>query len=459
MSKMFTDKKVAVIGYGLSGRAAVDALLEAGAVVNVADRRSPEELDTGALSASHGIRFFTGEKQLSVLTDADLVIASPGVPVNSSLLQTAINMGLPVWSEVELAYRLCRAPIIAVTGTNGKTTTTALIGELLHHTGRETRVAGNIGLPLTLGIRGCPEDAWVVAEISSFQLEWVDRFQPRVALLLNLTPDHLDRHGTVAQYREIKRRIFKRQGHDDTAILNADDPAVRAMGEGLNSRILYFSRKECLPEGAYLEKGRMVIRLGGRAYDLGTPAEMKLRGAHNVENVLAAALAAAVCNLDANSLRQTVQSFSGVEHRLESVAVIDGVEYINDSKGTNPDASRKAIETMDKPFVLIAGGSDKGTDFTDFGKLIADTVRYLVLVGETADRIEKSAATAGHSRIYRARTLQEAVRLSAQLARPGEVVLLSPACASFDMFRNYEARGAAFKSAVEGLSMNNIKEG
>ncbi|MDD3926537.1 MAG: UDP-N-acetylmuramoyl-L-alanine--D-glutamate ligase [bacterium] len=448
MSSMFDGKRVAVIGYGLSGRAAAEVLLEAGAEVNIADRRSQERLEIKTVSANPGIRFFTGDDQASALKDADLVVTSPGVPAGSPLLQTAVNMGLPVWSEVELACRICRAPIVAVTGTNGKTTTTTLIGELLHRTGRKTVVAGNIGLPLTEGMHGCPDEAWVVAEISSFQLEWVDEFRPRVALLLNLTPDHLDRHGTVEQYGEIKRRIFRRQGPDDTAILNADDPAVRAMGEGLNSRVLYFSRRNSLPEGACLENGRMIVRLDGRICDLGSPAEMKLRGGHNVENVLASVLAAAVCGLEEDILRQVVQSFPGVEHRLEPVAVIDGVEYINDSKGTNPDASGKAIEAMDKPFVLIAGGSDKGTDFTEFGRLIAGRAGYLVLIGETADRIEKSAAAAGYDRIYRAGTLEEAVRLSAGLAKPGEAVLLSPACASFDMFSNYEARGAAFKRAV-----------
>ncbi|TGE32677.1 UDP-N-acetylmuramoyl-L-alanine--D-glutamate ligase [Desulfosporosinus sp. Sb-LF] len=444
------NKRVLVIGAGLSGQAAVQQLRRLGAEVFLTDNKVLEQL-TGVeglgLDPDH---LLVGRVPEFTEINPELIVLSPGVSPKLSLVQEGISLNVPVWSEVELAMYDCPALCIGVTGTNGKTTTTTLIGELAKLTGRPTTVAGNIGVALSGQVAGMDETGIAVAELSSFQLEFSDKLRVHVAILLNLTPDHLDRHGSLENYLFAKAQIFKNQTATDLAILNWDDPLVRDLGPKLKSRIMYFSPTSFLQDGislwheqiVYAEKDkRTMIPIISRK-------ELQLRGAHNLENVMAAAAAARALGLSWTEIADGLRQFKGVEHREEIVGMFEGILFVNDSKGTNTDAATKALLAFDEPLVLIAGGKNKGLDFHDFMKVVRDKVKSLVLLGQAADEMEQAARDEGVKTIIRATSFGDGVERAISEAIAGDVVLLSPACTSWDMFKSYEERGELFKELV-----------
>lgn len=444
------NKRVLVVGAGLSGQAAVRKLQRLGAEVFLTDSKGMEQLaGVKELELDSGHLWVGGVPEF-VEIKPELVVLSPGVSPKLSLVQEGISLNVPVWSEVELAMHDCPALCMGVTGTNGKTTTTTLIGELTKRTGRPTTVAGNIGVALSGQVEGRDENSIVVAELSSFQLEFIDKLRVHVAILLNITPDHLDRHGTLEDYLLAKARIFKNQTATDLAILNWDDPLVRDLGTNLKSRVLYFSPTDFLPDGislwhdqiVYAEKEkRTMIPIISRK-------ELQLRGAHNLENIMAAAGAARAVGLSWTEIAEGLRQFKGVEHREEIVGTFEGILFVNDSKGTNTDAAIKALLAFDEPIVLIAGGKNKGLDFHEFMKVVRDKVKSLVLLGQAADEMEQAAQDEGVETIIRATSFEDGVEKAIAEAVPGDVVMLSPACTSWDMFKSYEERGELFKELV-----------
>jgi len=442
-------KKVLIMGAARSGIAASKFLHAHGAHVVLTDIKSGETLrDVDKEVKGLGIETLWGEQPDVKKMAPDFIIVSPGIPLNIPPLIEAVKLGIPVLSELELAYRFTKAPFIAVTGTNGKTTTTALVGRLFLDKGKNVVVGGNIGLPLITHVENLTKDDLIVAEVSSFQLESIIDFKPRVAIILNITPDHLDRHGTMEAYRAIKARIFKNQQEEDILILNFDDPLVKELAIGAKSHVIFFSRKNKLEEGVYLENSRLVINIGEGPVPICEPGEINIKGSHNLENAMAAVAAGYMLGLEPEDLKKTLMSFPGVPHRLEVVAEIRGVKFINDSKGTNSDASIKALEAFQEPLILIAGGRNKGSDFRDFAAKIKEKVSKLILVGEAAGEIKKAVTEVGFHNFYEAADYPEAVAKAFALAKEGDVVLLSPACASFDMFNNFEERGNVFKELV-----------
>lgn len=354
-------------------------------------------------------------------------------------------------SEIEVAYQLCPAPILAVTGTNGKTTTTTLLGEMLKSAKREVVVGGNIGLALSQEVAEVSTNGVVVAEISSFQLEGIIDFKPHIAAVLNVTPDHIDRHRSMENYIAMKERIFSNQTAADFVILNYDDPVVRDMSSRAKSNVVFFSRTQQLSEGAFVQNGKLVIRWNGESVTICPVNEMKLFGAHNVENALAACLVAFLAGVSPAVMDNVLRNFTGVEHRIEPVAIIAGVKYYNDSKATNPESSIKALEAFPGHIILIAGGRDKNTDLTEFMRLARHKVDHLILTGEAKERFAEAAKAQGIETIHSVPSFSDAVKLANELASPPQVVLLSPACASYDMFNNYEERGQVFKDLVRQL--------
>jgi UDP-N-acetylmuramoylalanine--D-glutamate ligase len=443
-------RRVAVVGLARSGLAACRLLLALGARVTATDAQPAERLDPAARAlAGAGVTLRLGSQAPETLAGAECVVVSPGVPADHPALQACRARGVPVLGELELAWRATAADFVAVTGTNGKTTTTALVGALLAGGPRPVLVGGNIGRPLSADALACPPEALVVAEVSSFQLETAEAFRPRVAALLNLTPDHLDRHGTPEAYAAAKARIFRRQTAEDWAVVNADDPGALALARGVRSRLLRFRRGGPVEEGSYVRDGWVTLRLDGAERPVCPVAEIFLRGAHNLENVLAATACAAAAGAPAEGLRAAIRAFRGVAHRIEWVRDRNGVAFYNDSKGTNVDATLKALAAFPEPVVLIAGGRDKGQRFEALAAAAAGRVKAAVLIGE--GRATLGPPLRAVTRVEEAASLEEAVRRAAALAAPGDVVLLSPACASFDMFRDYEHRGEAFRQAVLAL--------
>ncbi|MFZ5647233.1 MAG: UDP-N-acetylmuramoyl-L-alanine--D-glutamate ligase [Bacillota bacterium] len=445
-------KKVLVVGAGKSGMAVAAFLAGKGSLVVLTDTRERgkfgSQLDnlTGT-----GIDLALGGYPENVGKLFDLVVMSPGVPLTIPPAAEAREAGIPVIGELELAYRFARSPIIAVTGTNGKTTTTTLVGEIFKDAGYRVLVAGNIGLPLVEEVESYGPEDIIVAEVSSFQLETVQQFRPRVGLILNLTPDHLDRHGDMAGYAEAKIRISMNQQDGDFLILNYDDPNIREMkGQGKGD-VIFFSRRHILEKGVFVQDNAITVSSGGKVFRVMDAGDLKIPGLHNLENALAATAAAFVMGVPEDSIARTLGRFTGVAHRLEFVAEIDGVRYINDSKGTNPDASIKAVEAYPGPLVLIAGGKNKGNDFTGFARAAAPKTRAMVVLGQCAEEMALAADKAGIKNILRARSFKDAVLLARSAASPGDVVLLSPACASWDMFNNFEERGDLFKQIVREL--------
>ncbi|MEA5022859.1 UDP-N-acetylmuramoylalanine--D-glutamate ligase [bioreactor metagenome] len=441
-------KKVLVVGAGRSGLAAVKRLKALGAHVILTDQKEPAQL-SGILE----LGLPDGQLVLGHIpqwheVEAEVIVLSPGVSPQLPFIQEGMAQGALVWSEVELALRDHPAFKIGVTGTNGKTTTTTLIGELARRTGKSTLVAGNIGVALSDQVENLDEEGIIVAELSSFQLELVDSLCMNVGILLNVTPDHLDRHGTLENYLAAKARIFEKQRPSDCAILNWDDARVRELAPHLKARVVFFSPTSLLAEGYGVQGDEIILAKDGKITPIIKRRELQLRGNHNLENIMASIAAVRELGLSWEEIAQGLREFKGVEHRQEVVGTYEGILFINDSKGTNPDAAEKALYAFEEPIVLIAGGKNKGLDFHDFMKTVKEQVKSLVLVGSAAAEMEQAAKDTGIRHYLRAETFAEAVELAIAEAEPGNVVLLSPACTSWDMFKSYEERGEFFKELV-----------
>lgn len=447
-------RRVLIEGLARSGIAAAQLLLAAGARPILHDLKAREELapEIDDLLAQ-GCELHLQTDPVKLLDHIDLLVISPGVPMDVPLVQEAQRRGIPWMGEMELGSRFARGSLFALTGTNGKTTTVSLLGDILRKAGRIAHVCGNVGYPLSAAaLVSRPEDV-LVAEVSSFQLESVSTLHPEIAAVLNITADHLNRHGNMAQYKALKARIFENQTEVDFAILNHDDPSLRSMAEGLKAKLLWFSRHQELPQGCFVRDGNILFRLEGQEQLIGPVSEIKLPGSHNLENVLAAVCFACLATVPPAVIRFALRSFAGVEHRIEFVRELQGVRYINDSKGTNPDASIKAIQAMSAPTVLIAGGFDKQVSFEAFAAAVRDSglIRHVVLFGQTAELMAQALRQDGYETLNTCQTLEEALLTGRALAEPGWNLLFSPACASFDQFKDYEHRGLVFKHLVTDL--------
>ena len=455
-----SGRKTLVLGAGKSGIASAKFVVERGGTVALHDKRAIETWSEEAksLKEKFGVGLIDGNLPSWLLDQIDLVIISPGVPTNTIPARYVDRKDGEVIGEVELAYRFLKGKIVGITGSNGKTTTTTLIGELLKDAGIETLVGGNIGTPLLDLTAIATEKTWTVAELSSFQLETIKDFRANVAIATNVTPNHLDRYDFFSDYAAAKHRLFMNQTADDVAILNADDEITASWANGLKANIVLFSVKKELDEGLFLRGRDLVCRAHGTEKVLTTRDEIFVRGLHNVENVLAGLAAGLACGASPDSMRESVKNFKGVEHRIEFVADISGVKFYNDSKATSVDATLKALEALSEEAgktILILGGRGKNAPYSPLIPLIEKTVRKLVLIGEDADNIE--AQLKNHAEIIRADSMQNAVIKSFEFATKGDSVLLAPACASFDMFKSFEHRGEVFKSEIGKL--NGLSQG
>ncbi|SEM28945.1 UDP-N-acetylmuramoylalanine--D-glutamate ligase [Syntrophus gentianae] len=447
-----SGQKTLVIGWGKTGIASARFLISQGARVAVTDEKDLS-LEKDVLPQlgedNHGSVEVVGY-DTAALRLVDMVVPSPGVPPSSFLLKGAVEKKLPVLSELELASRYLKTPMIAITGTNGKTTTTTLIGEILRKSGREVFVGGNIGNPLANYVTGAQSADYAVVEVSSFQLQWIQAFHAHAALLLNTTCDHVDYHGSFEAYRAVKERIFSNQGEGDLAVLNADEPRSAVLAKSLPSPVFFFSTTQSVDCGLFREGERLIYR-NGQGERESYPLDMiRLPGAHNIENVMAAILACRACDCSQEEVIRAVADFSGIAHRIEFTREIGGIKFYDDSKGTNVGAVKRAIETFSDPLVLLLGGRDKDGDFETLSALLPDRVKALVLFGEARERIRERIG--GIVPTVVTPTLKEAISAACKQAAAGDVVLLSPGCASFDEFANYKARGDFFKEEVRALS-------
>ena len=444
-------KTVLVVGLARTGAATVQFLAKRGAKVKASDAKTSAELAPFLEPLLDlAVDFELGGHTESFFSDSDLIVMSPGVPLNLPPVAKALAKGIPVIGEVELAFRFLRRPLIAITGTNGKTTTTTLVGEMLRGSGKKVFVGGNIGSPLIGYVAGPQDDDWVVAEISSFQLERVGDFRPKISALLNLTEDHLDRYETFGEYAAAKERIFARQKKEDYALLNADDPLVSALAPGLEPQVLLFSARRAVSFGSYLTPEGIIFQGPNGTREMFDLSRIRIKGAHNLENLMAAVAVAKMCGCPREALQRVMEEFPGIEHRLEWVRRLDGVSYFNDSKGTNVGSVVKSLQSFEEPVILIAGGKDKGGDYGPLKGLIAERVKGMALIGEAKERM--FSALGGLTESAKLGSLEEAVRWARSKARPGGIVLLSPACSSYDMFANYQERGKRFKEIVHGLT-------
>jgi UDP-N-acetylmuramoylalanine--D-glutamate ligase len=442
-------KRVLVVGLGKSGLAAALFLRRRGAQVTVSDVRSAEALakDIPAL-LDEGINVEAGGHGLLTFRRQDLIVVSPGVPLDTPELAQVRSFGLPIIGELELAARFLKGRTLAITGSNGKTTTTTLVGEILKESGMPTLVGGNIGVPVVALIDQSTDETWSVLEVSSFQLESTLEFHPAIAIILNITPDHLDRHGTFENYALAKERIFAMQTAQDCAVLNADNPRTAASAARSKARVYWFSMDYPVDQGAWVEDGQVCFRAvkGGASESIVPLSVIPLKGEHNVENVLAAVCASRLAGCPADAVRHAIENFKAVEHRLEFVANVNGVDYYNDSKATNVDATAKAIAAFPGGIHLILGGKDKNSDYTLLSDLLHERVKAVYTIGSAAAKIESHLR--GVVPVHSSQTLEKAVAAAAGVAHPGEIVLLAPACSSFDQFENYEHRGRVFKELV-----------
>ena len=447
----YNGKKALVCGMARSGIAAAKLLKKLGAEVTLQDMKKREELSADVRNLENeGIVLYTGANPDDIACEQDIIVLSPGIPCDLPFITAAEAAGVSVISEVELAYTLTKCPITAITGTNGKTTTTTLTGEIMKAVYGNTAVVGNIGIPYSEEVEKLTEKDWVVAEISSFQMEKAKEFHPHISAVLNITPDHLNRHKTMEVYIAMKERVFEKQTPEDFCILNHGDEACRKMADKTAAKVFFFSSSEKLEEGIYLDGENIEVRWGAINETLINVNDLQILGVHNHENVMAAAAAAICANIPLDTIRSVLKAFAGVEHRIEYVATVDGVDYYNDSKGTNVDASIRAVLAMKKPIVLIGGGYDKGSSFDEWTQLFPGRVKHLVLIGVTAPQVRASAEKFGFTAISDCETFKEAVDLCREKAEDGDCVLLSPACASWGMFDNYEQRGDLFKEQVRG---------
>lgn len=446
-------KRILVVGMGKSGIAATQALLKLGAVVSVYDRKEEDKLDTSLIQflRNKNATCYFGEEPDNT-GDLDMVVISPGVPLDTGFVQKAKEAGAEVIGELEIAYRVGKGKYAAITGTNGKTTTTTLVGEIFKNSGRKTFVVGNVGVAVISKALCTTEDDWLVTEVSSFQLETTRDFKPEVSALLNITPDHMDRHKTLENYARAKAMIFKNQDKNQYFVVNYDDEESMKLVKQCPAKVVPFSRKAELSFGCYVLDGDIVIRNEqGQIIDICSKDDLKIPGAHNLENALAAVAVGYFSGISPDVIAKTLREFEGVEHRLEFSGEVDGVRFVNDSKGTNPDASIKAIEAIKDGIILIAGGYDKGSEYDEFVNAFQGKVKHLLLLGKTAPKIKETAERLGFTNITMCRDMDECVRVGYKLASPGDTVLLSPACASWDMYTCFEQRGEHFKNCVRDL--------
>ncbi|MGX8797878.1 UDP-N-acetylmuramoyl-L-alanine--D-glutamate ligase [Fusibacter sp. JL298sf-3] len=445
------NKRVLVVGLARSGVAALKVLKEKGAYVIANDSKDAEALgDIYDEITLYADALLLGEVP-TAWQDIDLVVLSPGVPTDLPFLREAALQGVSVIGEVELAYRLSTGRFIGITGTNGKTTTTALAGEIFKRASDAVEVVGNIGLPVISRVTEVPEGTTFVTELSSFQLESVESFRPDVAAILNITPDHLNRHKTMTAYQKAKCQIFKNQRVNDVLVLNYDDERCLEIAKTAPSRIRFFSRKEALENGAFIEGGQLVLRDGEKTYALCAVDELNIVGEHNVENALAAALIAYSAGIEITHIRAGLKAFKGVRHRFEYVGTVDDRVFYNDSKATNPDAAICAVKATPKRTHLIAGGMDKGSNFSTWIQMFDGKIKSLVVLGETKHTIKETAEKLGFDAVYLVDDMAGAVQKAYELSAPGDTILLSPACASWDMYKDFEARGDDFVHCVEAL--------
>jgi UDP-N-acetylmuramoylalanine--D-glutamate ligase len=449
-------KRVTVFGLGRSGRAAADLLLDLGALVTIVEEQPSQDFES--TSKSYGLRgaqVFRGDQVAEGLRDLDLLVVSPGVSKDHLLVQEIGQRGIPIIGEIELAGWFLQAPIIAVTGTNGKSTTVRLIGSILQQSGKRAFVGGNLGIPLCEAVprpthpSPAPDYEYIVAEVSSFQLETIHRFKPWIAALLNVTPDHLDRHPTQEEYRAAKQRIFENQTSQDWALINVDDPVVKTMALSARSGLCEFSLIQKVKQGVYLEGADIRARMHGKEFSIVRRDALPMRGDHNVANAMAAMSVSLLCGCSVEDMVLALQSTPTFEHALEVVREWQGITFVNDSKGTNVDATLKALHSFEEPLVLILGGKDKGGDFSQLADTIKRQVKGVVVIGEATQKIIQALDQI--KPVALAASLEDAVSQAAAFASKGDVVLFSPACASFDMFRNYHHRGLEFKRVVGEL--------
>ncbi len=449
------NKRVIVCGMARSGIAAAKLLAKAGAVVTISDMKQEEAFGAGLDELrALGCIFALGEGPQKYLDSQEMMILSPGIPVAKPFVQEALAKGVEVIGELELGARMMAGGLCAITGTNGKTTTTTLVGEFFRATGRATHVVGNIGYPITADAGDMGEDDLTVAEVSSYQCETISTFHPHVGAVLNITEDHIARHGSMQAYIDMKRRIFARQTAEDIAVFNDDDATCHEMAEGLAAQVIWFSRTRQVPRGADVRDGVIYLNLDGEPQAICRADEVFIPGPHNLENALAAVAIAGAMGVDPALMGPVLKTFRGVEHRIETVRVLDGVTWINDSKGTNVDSTQKAIATMTRPTVLILGGSDKGTSFDPLAETIiaAPQIAHCVCIGDTAEQIRAALEKVGYSAVTMAgHDFDACISACRNLAQAGGCVLLSPACASFDMFKDFEDRGRIFKEKVLAL--------
>lgn len=448
----FKNKDVLVIGMGISGVGAAALLCNAGARVMLFDSNEKLTMEEAEKKLTEGVKadIYIGTLPDEAAKKAELVVVSPGVPTDTPFIDSFRERNVPIWSEIELAYHSAKGKLIAITGTNGKTTTTALTGQIMKDYMDSVFVVGNIGTPYTLEAGKTTEESVTVAEISSFQLETIHDFKPDASAILNITPDHLNRHHTMEAYVAVKESIARNQDKSSRCVLNYEDPYTREFGNRVSAEPFYFSSARKLEKGIYLE-GDTIVLADGKIQPLLNIHEMKLLGTHNVENVMAAIALTYSMGVPLTSIIATVKEFRAVEHRIEYVATKKGVEYYNDSKGTNPDAAIKGIQAMNRPTILIGGGYDKGNTYDEWIEAFDGKVKYLVLLGQTREAIAECAKAHGFTNIILADSLEEVVSICAEKAQPGDAVLLSPACASWGMFPNYEVRGKQFKELVHKL--------
>ncbi|WP_352418477.1 UDP-N-acetylmuramoyl-L-alanine--D-glutamate ligase [Proteiniborus sp.] len=445
------DKNVLILGLAVSGVSTAKALDKLGSRITVTDMKSKEELKEQLKGLKDiDINYILGSNDVD-LGNIDLIVKSPGIPVDVPIIKAALEKEIEVITDIELAYRITNNKFIAITGTNGKTTTTALTGELLKNTGVNCHVTGNIGVGILWEAVNSGEEDIFVIEASSFQLESTKNFKPQVSVITNITPDHLNWHKTFDNYVEAKKKVFINQQKGEYTIMNYDDLLLREIGKDIESNLIFFSASNKLDKGVYVDDCQIIINDGLKTKRIMDCREIKIPGKHNLENALALVSIGWALDIDTEVIAKTLKEFEGVEHRIEYVDSISGISFYNDSKGTNPDASIKAIEALKAPIILIAGGIDKGTGFEDFIESFNNKVKALILLGETKEKIKDTAISKGFSNIYIVDNIEGAVNKSFELAVPGDNILLSPACASWDMFKSYEERGKIFKQAVKNL--------
>lgn len=446
------NQKVLVFGSGISGIGSAQLLEKVGKEVILYDGNASLDAEKirNQIGENSNTEIILGELSKEVMQTLNLVVMSPGVPTDLPVVNQMREMGIPIWGEIELAYTYGKGDVLAITGTNGKTTTTALLGEIMKNYKESVFVVGNIGNPYTTAALDVTEDSVAVAEVSSFQLETIQEFRPCVSAILNITPDHLNRHHTMEAYIAAKEDVAKNQTANDTCVLNYEDEVLRKFGENVEAKVLYFSSQRKLDKGIYLDNGNIVYK-DAEEQVLCHVDELQLLGTHNHENVMAASAMAIAYGVPMDVIRKTIKAFAGVAHRIEFVCEKNGVAYYNDSKGTNPDAAIKGIQAMNRKTLLIGGGYDKDSEYDEWIESFDGKVKYLVLLGQTREKIADTAKRLGFENIILVDSLEEAVSTCAKLAEPGDAVLLSPACASWGMFKNYEERGDMFKEFVKAL--------